>query len=171
MLYFLIVLLTALDQLTKIWIQNTPEMHVNVEIIRNFFYITYVKNTGAAWSMLAGHQVFLSAVAAAAILVMFRFMLSNMKKGRKVHAYALAMMIAGAAGNLIDRLMLGYVRDFLNFYIFGYDFPVFNVADCALTVGVIILMICMIFEKDEDEPEQVEAEIVPENEKRKAVQK
>ncbi len=171
MLYFLIAALIAADQLTKIWIQNTPEMHSNVEIIRNFFYITYVKNTGAAWSMLAGHQIFLSAIAVAAILIMFRFMLSYKKKDRKVHSFALALMIAGAAGNLIDRLLLGYVRDFLNFYIFGYDFPVFNVADCALTIGVIILMICMTFEKDEDEPEQVDAEIVPESEKRKAVQK
>ena len=60
---------------------------------------------------------------------------------------ALAFMIAGAAGNLIDRLLLGHVRDFLHFYIFSYDFPIFNVADSALTIGVILLIIGSFLEE------------------------
>ena len=77
-----------------------------------------------------------------------------------VAAHALAMMIAGAAGNLMDRLLLGYVRDFLNFYIFGYDFPVFNVADICLCVGVGLLILSTIFEKEDIavEPEVIQPE-------------
>ena len=75
---------------------------------------------------------------------MWVFMQKAKKEHLKLSKTALAMMIAGAAGNLIDRLMLNYVRDFLHFYPFGYDFPVFNVADCALTIGVILLIIGML---------------------------
>ena len=156
MIWILIVLLIVADQVTKALIAASPEQFGNLEVIHDFFYITYVKNTGAAWSMLAGQRVFLSLLAAVAILVMIFYLNKMLKEDNKLSAVALALMIAGAAGNLIDRLMFGYVRDFLNFYIFGYDFPVFNVADICLTVGVCLLIISTIFEKDPDviEPEK-----------------
>ena len=138
--YGIIAVILVLDQITKAVIQNSAAVKAGVEVIPDFFYLTYVQNTGAAWSMLSGHQVFLCLIAAAAICVMWVFM----QKAKKESKTALAMMIAGAAGNLIDRLMLNYVRDFLHFYPFGYDFPVFNVADCALTIGVILLIIGML---------------------------
>jgi len=129
-----------LDQVTKYWIQETRPM--DVEVISHFFYITYVRNTGAAWSMLSGQQVLLSLIAAAAIGVMFYFLMKERKKpNSRLMRIALSLMIAGAAGNLIDRLMLNYVRDFLHFYPFGYDFPVFNVADMCLTIGVCLLIL------------------------------
>ncbi len=126
--YGIIAVILVLDQITKAVIQNSAAVKAGVE----------------AWSMLSGHQVFLCLIAAAAICVMWVFMQKAKKEHLKLSKTALAMMIAGAAGNLIDRLMLNYVRDFLHFYPFGYDFPVFNVADCALTIGVILLIIGML---------------------------
>ncbi len=137
--YGIIAVILVLDQITKAVIQNSAAVKAGVEVIPDFFYLTYV-----AWSMLSGHQVFLCLIAAAAICVMWVFMQKAKKEHLKLSKTALAMMIAGAAGNLIDRLMLNYVRDFLHFYPFGYDFPVFNVADCALTIGVILLIIGML---------------------------
>ena len=159
MIWILIILLIVADQATKAMISASPEQFGNLEVIHDFFYITYVKNTGAAWSMLAGQRVFLSLLAAAAILVMIFYLNKMLRDNNKLSAFALALMIAGAAGNLIDRLMLGYVRDFLNFYIFGYDFPVFNVADICLTVGVFLLIISTIFEKDPD-ADAVEPDVI-----------
>ena len=84
-------------------------------------------------------------VSAAAIGVMIYYVLK--KDCSKLMKIALALMIGGAAGNLFDRLFLGYVRDFLDFIIFGYDFPIFNIADSALTIGVILLFIVSMKEE------------------------
>ena len=160
MIWILIVILIVLDQVTKAVIASNAQIFGNMELIPNFFYLTYVKNTGAAWSMLAGQRAFLSLLAAAAIFVMLWYLKKQKKAGNRLSVAALALMIAGAAGNLIDRLLYGYVRDFLNFYIFGYDFPVFNVADICLTVGVCLLILATILEKEEVpvEPEVIKPE-------------
>lgn len=144
----LIAGLTILDQLTKAMISSNPSAFANVEVIPGFFYITYVKNAGAAWSMLSGQRVLLSLISAAAVIGMLWVLQRTVAKKQKLNSLALSLMIAGALGNLIDRLMLGSVRDFLNFYIFGYDFPVFNVADICLTIGVGLLILATILEPD-----------------------
>lgn len=145
----LIVLVLVLDQVTKTWIQNDTALHGHIEIIPDFFYLTYVLNTGAAWSMLAGHQVFLELLAAVVIGVLL-YVLGSRKDLSALTRTGIALMIAGAAGNLLDRLLLGAVRDFLDFYIFGYDFPVFNVADMSLCIGVFLLILdSLIAEKRE----------------------
>jgi len=141
----LVVLL--IDQISKYWVQTNPALH-DVKIINGFFHITYARNTGMAWSMLSGQQVLLSLIAAAAIGVMIWYLIN--KKPDKYTTFAVALMIGGAAGNLIDRLVYNYVRDFLNFYIFGYDFPIFNIADSALCIGVFILFILMLKEEKND---------------------
>lgn len=131
------------DLITKYIIQNHIALQ-NIEIIKGFFSLTYAENTGMAWSLLSGKQAFLSIVSAIAIGVMIYYVVAkNVDQFTKV---ALALMIGGAAGNLFDRLFLGYVRDFLDFIIFGYDFPIFNVADSALTIGVILLIIASFIE-------------------------
>ncbi len=136
-------LVFVIDLITKYIIQNHVTLH-NVEIIKGFFSLTYAENTGMAWSLLSGKQAFLSIVSAIAIGVMIYYVVAkNTDRFTKV---ALALMIGGAAGNLFDRLCLGYVRDFLDFIILGYDFPIFNVADSALTIGVILLIIASFME-------------------------
>lgn len=158
--WLLIALLIAADQVSKALISSNPSAYANIEVIRDFFYITYVKNTGAAWSMMAGQRALLSVIAAVAIGVMLLYMQKAKRKKEHLTVLALALMAAGAAGNLIDRLLLGYVRDFLNFYIFGYDFPVFNVADICLCVGVGLLILATILEKEDPEADVVIPEVI-----------
>lgn len=134
-----------LDQLTKAVVQMTASLH-QVEIIRGFFFLTYVKNTGAAWSMFSDMTGVLALISAAASGAMIWYLLSRKPKG--LMWLSVSLMIGGAAGNMIDRLFLHYVRDFLHFYIFGYDFPVFNVADIALCAGVFLLLLSALFEEE-----------------------
>lgn len=134
-----------LDQITKFLISSNMVLFEDIPVISGFFHITYVQNTGMAWSMLSGQQFLLSLAAFVAIGVMLWVLIY--RKPDAVTTVSIGFMMAGAAGNLIDRLMFNYVRDFLNFYIFGYDFPVFNVADIALCIGVGLLILDAFIEE------------------------
>ena len=113
-----------------------------IEVIKGFFYIGYTKNTGAAWGIFSGHTEYLAIFSVVATLGLI-YMLLLMKRG--LAAFSVALVIAGAIGNAIDRIRLGFVIDFIDTYIFGYDFPTFNIADSAITVGMILLLIYMFF--------------------------
>lgn len=155
MMTFLIVLIVIIaDQLSKYIVASNISLH-NVIVIKNFFHITYAENTGMAWSLLEGKQPLLSLAAAVAIGVMLYVII--VKKPDKLTTVSLALMIGGAAGNLIDRLFLNYVRDFLDFYIFGYDFPIFNIADSCLCIGVALLIIASLKEEKDEKDGQLES--------------
>ena len=99
-----------------------------------------------AWSFLNGQVAFLSLVAGVAIVFMGYYLIQKKPIGaRKI---AVEFMLAGAIGNLLDRLFLGYVRDFVDTFIFGYDFPIFNLADCFICVGVVFLLFKIYREED-----------------------
>lgn len=134
------------DQLSKLLVQHVTALH-DVEIIRDFFYLTYVKNTGAAWSMFSDMTGVLTLISAVAVGVMVWYIITKKPKGLTL--VSIALMAGGAAGNMVDRLFLQYVRDFLHFYVFGYDFPVFNVADIALCVGVGLLVLAAFLEEEQ----------------------
>ena len=150
-----IAVVLVIDLLTKALIENLamermPEGGTQCQlttVIEGFFYITYIRNTGAAWSIGGGSDVFMTVVivltfvAVAVILAVIYF---PDKRKNLYFVVGLALIAGGAVGNLVDRLMLGYVRDFLDFYPFGYNFPVFNVADMSLVVGVIMTVICIL---------------------------
>ena len=139
------ILLIVADQLSKIGISNTFALGDSKEIIPGFFNLTYVHNTGAAWSMMEGKMIFFYIVTLLALGIMFYFYFTMDKKD-KITQYALVFMIAGTIGNFIDRLCFQYVRDFLDFIILGYDFPVFNIADMALCIGVFLLFVSIFVE-------------------------
>lgn len=147
MYYFIILVVFLLDQVSKYYIQVTPALHGSIEIIPKFLYITYCKNTGIAWSMLSGKRLFLIVVGLIEIGVLIYFFIEKMKTKDKWYCFSLALMIGGAVGNLYDRCVLGYVRDFIDTYPFGYNFPVFNIADAALCIGVGIILILMLLEE------------------------
>lgn len=147
MYYFIILVVFLLDQVSKYYIQVTPALHGSIEIIPKFLYITYCKNTGIAWSMLSGKKLFLIVVGLIEIGVLIYFFIEKMKTKDKWYCFSLALMIGGAVGNLYDRCVLGYVRDFIDTYPFGYNFPVFNIADAALCIGVGIILILMLLEE------------------------
>lgn len=147
MYYFIILVVFLFDQVSKYYIQVTPALHGSIEIIPKFLYITYCKNTGIAWSMLSGKRLFLIVVGLIEIGVLIYFFIEKMKTKDKWYCFSLALMIGGAVGNLYDRCVLGYVRDFIDTYPFGYNFPVFNIADAALCIGVGIILILMLLEE------------------------
>lgn len=140
----LIIAIVTLDQISKYVIVTHIELGSKFEIIRDFFNITYVRNFGAGFSILQNQTVIFYIIGIVAIIVFTYFLLKDRSSSLNKAAYL--MIIGGTIGNLIDRLVHIYVVDFLDFNIFGYDFPVFNFADCFLTIGCFILIISTILE-------------------------
>ena len=142
MMYFVYLILIAAmiiaDQFSKYIIVKNITLGQKIFMIPDFFALTYVRNTGAGFSILENATNLLSVISAIAVIVLIYFLLHE--KNKLIKACYL-MIIAGAIGNLIDRIRLGYVVDFLDFYILGYDYPVFNVADSFITVGCILLIL------------------------------
>lgn len=141
----IIALTLGLDQWTKWAITHTLFLHEKIEIIAHFFSLTYVQNTGAGFSLFEGFGILFFAVLtiAALVVIVWLFIRSDDVRAQ----LCLALVFSGAAGNFIDRLRFGYVRDFLSFRIFGWDFPVFNIADICITVGFGCLIACMIYDE------------------------
>lgn len=141
------VLFLFLDQMTKILIETFLKTGEVFVVIKDFFSLTRVYNTGAAFSILEGRVWFLSLLSVFVLIILLKMSKDFVNNGR--NTWAFGMLFGGIFGNLSDRLFLGMVRDFLKFRIFGYNFPVFNVADMCITVGIGFLIYGMI--KGEDE--------------------
>jgi len=129
-----------IDIILKLIIKNNMVVNESINIINNFFSLTYVKNTGAAWSILSGKQFFLIIVTIMVIISLLIY-LYKMKNYNSLDIIGYSLLLAGALGNLIDRIFYGYVIDYLDFLIFNYDFPIFNIADCCIVIGIMILFI------------------------------
>ena len=153
--FVLIVLISVLlDQLTKyIVVANIP-LYTSVKIIPGLFDFTYLHNPGGAFGILADQPdtvrifVFIGLAAVAACLVLWFY--KTTPKNFKWLRTAYVIIFAGAAGNLIDRIRLGYVIDFLDFYIKDMHWPAFNVADSLITIGMAIIVYHVIFNKIPD---------------------
>ena len=141
-----ISILIVLDQLIKYVIDNNLELNETKEIIHNFFSITYVQNFGAAWSMFNGYVFILVIVSFLALFFIYMLFIHN-KNLNKMECITYSLLIGGIIGNLIDRVFLGYVIDYLSFNIFGYMFPVFNLADICIVLSVIFLIIMCVLEE------------------------
>lgn len=137
------------DQVTKIAIDRSMQLFDSIPISENFFHITYVRNKGAAFSFLSNASwrlpffITISMVAALVILVAFR----RLRDDQRLAHVSLAMIFSGAVGNLIDRIRLGEVIDFLDVHWYRHHWPAFNVADSLICVGVFLLAIDMILEE------------------------
>ena len=137
------IILGVIDQIIKFIVDQKIALSTNIKIIKNFFYIAKVYNQGASWSIMQGQRIILIILGILFLFVIFKFM-DDFKKDNKLNIISFSLIIGGLLGNLVDRIFRGYVIDYLNFYIFKYDFPVFNFADCLIVVGVIILLIRML---------------------------
>lgn len=146
-----IILIVAADQVSKAYISNTfvNEQKNIIEVIKNFFYISYVTNTGAAWSLFSGNTFILVWCTGFLLLTGFVFMFFT---DRIFLTVSVSMIVGGGLGNFIDRVFKKGVVDFLDFYIFGYDYPVFNIADVCLVCGTILLAIYILFLYKNDKP-------------------
>ena len=140
MIIILTLVCLFIDIGSKLIVSNFIEIGHSVKIIDNFFYLTYVKNTGAAWSIFSDKPWLVLVVSEVIILGIIFYTYKN-KPDNLLDKIAFALIIGGAIGNFIDRVVYGYVIDFFDFYIFGYDYPIFNVADIFIVIGVVILMI------------------------------
>jgi len=138
------IFITVLDQATKLWVRADFALGESREIIADFFYFTYLRNPGAAWGILGGHNTVLTLLSIVMLAVIFIFRRSFLSDTWE-HRVALGLMVGGIIGNLMDRVRFGYVVDFLDFRIFGYPWPVFNVADSAICVGVGIYVISSLW--------------------------
>lgn len=144
-----IVIIIALDQLTKYMIVKSLEIGDSVKVIKNLLYITSHRNEGAAWGILQG-KMWLFYIVTIVVLVILVMFFKSEGYGKPLIQFGLSLLIAGSIGNFIDRLFRSEVVDFIDTYIFGYNFPIFNVADAALTIGVIVLIIVILFEGKEE---------------------
>ena len=134
-----------LDQITKYYVAHNFIQGARQKIIDGFFYLTYVRNTGAGFSILQGQRwVFI--VLTLIALPLFIYLYTKTNPSKKFERIAYLLLISGTIGNFIDRLLYGSVVDFLDFFIFGYDFPVFNVADIFITVGVALYLLITLLE-------------------------
>ncbi len=144
----LLAALTVFDQLTKYLVRT--RLHNPIDIIKNVLQLVYVKNDGAAWGMMAGKQLFFI-ILTSALMLFIVFVLVRTPADRKYRPFRiiLTILLSGALGNYIDRVVKGYVDDFIYFKLI--DFPVFNVADICVTCSMVALFILIIFKyKDGD---------------------
>ncbi len=146
--FFIIALVIVADQLTKVWVVAHFAMFESREVVPGLFNLTYLTNKGAAFGFLNGdygawRQVFFVVIAVLAFVVLM-VALRQLKGQGKAYSVALGLIGGGAVGNLLDRLRLGAVVDFLDFYYQGHHWPAFNVADSAITVGVTLFIIRQI---------------------------
>ncbi len=132
-----------LDQVTKIYIDRSFQLYESVMVIENFFNITYVRNPGAAFGILSDNAIrlpfFISVSVIASIAILWY--LRRVNAADRWQHFALGLIFSGALGNLIDRVRLGEVIDFLDAHWYGWHWPAFNVADSAICVGVGIMLL------------------------------
>ena len=140
------IIVIALDQISKAIIDITMKVGQSIQVIKDFFYITYYQNKGAAWGILNGNRYLLIGLSIIILLIIYRYMYSFKLNKRNIIAFGL--LIGGIIGNLLDRILFEYVKDFFDFYIFGYNYPIFNISDCAIVIGIFLLIIA-IFKKEE----------------------
>ena len=136
----LTIIFLIIDIISKLVVSSLMNVYDSIVIIKNFFCITYVRNTGAAWSIFEGRV--LGIIVVSLIIISFIvYYISKQKVKSKLEKIGYSLILGGALGNLLDRIIYGYVIDFLDFNIFGYDYPIFNLADSFIFVGVILLII------------------------------
>jgi signal peptidase II len=149
-----ILAVVAIDQATKVWIMRHFALYESKVVIADLFNLTYLTNNGAAFSILAGQpavwrQLFFIGAAGAALVFIW---IAQRSFGRNsiVYSLSLALIAGGAIGNLIDRIRYGFVVDFLDVYVGAHHWPAFNIADSAITIGVILFIIKnLLFERQQ----------------------
>jgi len=152
----------VLDQLTKAWIVTNVAYQEPQVIIEGFARLRYTENTGAAFGLFQGWTGVLS-ILAGVVVVAIIVSAQRVGNGTRTSMLALGLVTGGAIGNLIDRVRLGYVVDFIDVHALRvnlnntvYSFPVFNVADSAISVGVVVLLLTLFMHKDETDAATVE---------------
>ncbi len=142
-IYSIASIVIMVDLILKFIVSSKLVENDIIKVIPNFFSIYYLKNTGAAFSILQDSTVFLVILSALILLVLNNY-IDKEKDLNRISEISLGMVIGGIFGNMIDRIINHSVTDFISFRIFNYNFPVFNIADIGITVGVFLLLISVL---------------------------
>jgi signal peptidase II len=148
--------IVVLDQITKTHIMRTMRLHESIPIIPSFFSLTYIRNPGAAFGILAsssnGFRLLFFGLTSLFALGLLGTIFFRLRQDDWIGQLSIAGILGGAIGNLLDRVRFGEVIDFLDFYVETYHWPAFNVADAAISVGVCFLIVHFALEKKDTEP-------------------
>lgn len=136
----LTILVILVDFFSKYMVSKLMTVNETINLIDNFFRITYVKNTGAAFSIFSNNTILVIIISVVVIGFLLFYIYKN-KGNNKLENVSYAFILGGAISNLIDRLVYGYVIDFLDFEILSYNAPIFNLADTFIVIGVILFLI------------------------------
>jgi len=150
-IYSISAIVIIIDQIIKILISTKMKLNAEIEVIPNFFSIVFVKNKGAAFSILQDQKIFLVIISLLVLFFLNRYIDKN-KIFNKYSIISLGFIIGGIIGNLLDRLIQDGVIDYLSFQISKYFFPVFNLADSFIIIGIILMLISIIKEEKEEVP-------------------
>lgn len=148
-LYIISIMIIAIDQITKFLAINCLPFQKQHILIPNFFSLTYTKNTGGAFSVFRGNVVLLCIIG----ILIFIGILIYIKKNppqKNIEIFAFASILGGLCGNLIDRIFRKGVIDFFDFKILNYDYPIFNIADIAIVLGIILMILLEMREKQHE---------------------
>lgn len=143
--WIIALLVLVIDQLSKVYAAEVLSSEALV-LIPGMLELTYLKNTGAAWGMFQGARIPFILLTAVFLVLCLVFYIKKRKALTKLSKIILMLIVSGALGNLVDRVLLGYVRDMIYFSLI--DFPVFNVADSAIVIGAILLVLETLFTKN-----------------------
>lgn len=143
----------AVDQLTKAWVRTALDVNESISVVGDLVRITYIHNEGAAFGLHVGEHssiVFLILATAASALVLYLYLTTA--PGERLQRIALGLILGGALGNIIDRIRWNMVVDFVQIGIGGHYWPIFNVADSAVTVGALLLAYAYLFRPSRSDP-------------------
>jgi signal peptidase II len=148
LVFILTAIIIILDQLSKLAVIKHLKGQKPIVIIEDFFQLCYVENRGAAFGILQGKRILFLLITIAVVLVMSFYLIKYYNHISPLTRVAFAMLIGGAVGNLIDRMRLGYVVDFISVRLINrYDFPVFNIADICVVLSTIYIIYLVLFDK------------------------
>ena len=140
MIKYLSVLIVVLDQLTKFIVHSSMNLYDSIQVIPNLLNFTYIRNEGIAFGIYFEGAETIFIVLPILITIYLFYLLKNEEFQDKFSQIALFLIIAGAVGNIIDRIFRGYVVDFIDFHLNGMHWYVFNIADSSVTIGLIFLL-------------------------------
>lgn len=144
LMYVVGLIIIIMDQWLKFYIRNNLEIGREIKLLPQIISLTYLQNTGAAWSFMEGNSIFFIVIALFAISIFSYFIFKN--KDDFYLKTGLILMLSGTVGNLIDRFICGFVTDM--FKLDFVNFPVFNIADASLSIGVVIIILSLLLEKE-----------------------
>ena len=129
-----------IDVVVKVVVSNCIGLYDTIKVIPGFFNLTYVRNTGAAFSIMENNRMLFIIIGLVAIFLIYKFLIKD-KYLNKLSIISYSMLLGGIMGNMIDRILYGYVIDYLSLNLFGFNAPIFNLADTFIVVSVILIFI------------------------------